>query len=159
MWNDVYVDLRQPVFETDESSSKTQTHEFHVRIQRTVRFYLLIVLWLTPSLLCVSRSFALQDFVCPPDKREAERLYYQYVYKTRTCVGFPYSCSCDGLDSHREEERRRGPIINYMPVRADAQPTCMHCVWEAALTLMYLPVCVCADGVPERQALSERRVE
>jgi hypothetical protein len=41
-----------------------------------------------------------------------------YVYKTRPCAGFPYSCSCDGLDSHREEERRRGPIINYMPVSA-----------------------------------------
>ncbi len=39
-----------------------------------------------------------------------------YVYKTKRCSGFPWNCSCDGLDYHRDEERRRGPIIKYAPM-------------------------------------------
>lgn len=41
----------------------------------------------------------------------------RYVYKTKKCVGFPFNCSCDGLDYHREEERRRGPIIKVRSTR------------------------------------------
>ena len=46
----------------------------------------------------------------------AEHLYYLYRYKTQRCAGYPYNCQCDGLDWHREEERRRGPAIRYAPM-------------------------------------------
>ena len=45
-----------------------------------------------------------------------ERLYYLYRYKTQRCAGYPYNCQCDGLDWHRDEERRRGPAIRYAPM-------------------------------------------
>lgn len=76
------LDLRQPVFEsTDDAHTHRATQQ---------DFY---------------------EFVCPPAQRELERKYYMFVYKTKKCVGFPFNCSCDGLDYHRPEERRRGPII------------------------------------------------
>jgi len=43
-------------------------------------------------------------------------LYYLYRYKTQRCAGYPYNCQCDGLDWHRDEERRRGPAIRYAPM-------------------------------------------
>ena len=46
----------------------------------------------------------------------AEHLYYLYRYKTQRCAGYPYNCQCDGLDWHRDEERRRGPAIRYAPM-------------------------------------------
>ena len=58
----------------------------------------------------------LYEFQCPPSEREQERLYYLYRYKTQRCAGFPFNCQCDGLDWHREEERRRGPAIRYAPM-------------------------------------------
>jgi hypothetical protein len=56
------------------------------------------------------------DFACAVDEQLVERLYYMYVYKTKKCEGFPYNCQCDGLDYHRDEERRRGAIIKYAPM-------------------------------------------
>jgi hypothetical protein len=58
-----------------------------------------------------------------------ERAYFQYVYKTRPCAGFPYSCSCDGLDAHRPEESRRGPIITYMPMACPNVKPYLNAEW------------------------------
>ena len=58
----------------------------------------------------------LHHFQCPQPDQSQERLYYAYRYKTKRCDGFPYNCSCNGFDYHREEERRRGPIILYAPI-------------------------------------------
>jgi len=81
-------DLRQPLFEsTDENTAR--------------------------STASASEFF---DYVCPPAQREIERKYFMYVYKTKRCAGFPFDCSCDGLDWHDERERRRGPVLHYMPM-------------------------------------------
>jgi hypothetical protein len=55
----------------------------------------------------------LTQFACLPSEQRHDRAYYMYVYKTRACANFPFCCECDGLDYHRDEERRRGPIITY----------------------------------------------
>eukprot|EP00808_Paulinella_micropora_P023133 g19020.t1 len=57
----------------------------------------------------------LEQFKAPPKDREAEREYFMYHYKTKKCQGFPYNCQCDGLDYHRDKDRRRGQIT-YSPI-------------------------------------------
>ena len=54
--------------------------------------------------------------MCRVVYRCSEHLYYLYRYKTQRCAGYPYNCQCDGLDWHRDEERRRGPAIRYAPM-------------------------------------------
>ena len=59
----------------------------------------------------------------------AERLFYQFVYKTRRCAGYPWNCQCDGLDWHREEERRRGPAIRYAPMACPNVKPYLNAEW------------------------------
>jgi len=53
-----------------------------------------------------------------------------YVYKTRRCAGFPFSCDCDGLDYHRSEERRRGPVIRYAPMACPNVKPYLNAEWS-----------------------------
>lgn len=53
-----------------------------------------------------------------------------YVYKTRKCAGFPFSCDCDGLDYHRSEERRRGPVIRYAPMACPNVKPYLNAEWS-----------------------------
>ena len=71
----------------------------------------------------------LTDFAVPPEQREQDRLFYQFVYKTRRCAGFPWDCRCDGLDWHREEERRRGPAIRYAPMACPGVKAYLNSEW------------------------------
>ena len=69
------------------------------------------------------------EFVCREDQQERERAYYMFVYKTRKCEGFPFNCNCDGLDYHREEERRRGPEIRYAPMACPNVKPYLNAEW------------------------------
>lgn len=52
-----------------------------------------------------------------------------YIYKTKKCPGFPYDCKCNGLDYHRDEERRRGPIIRYAPMACPHVKPFLNAEW------------------------------
>ena len=76
-----------------------------------------------------SPSEHLHHFQCPPSEHAQERLYYAHRYKTKRCDGFPYNCSCNGFDFHREEERRRGPVILYAPIACPNVKATPHSEW------------------------------
>ena len=71
----------------------------------------------------------LPHFQCPSADQLQERLYYGYRYKTRRCEGFPFNCECEGFDYHREEERRRGPVILYAPIACPNVKPTSHSEW------------------------------
>ena len=90
-------DLRLALFEAAEEPHRMATAE-------------------SPAALASCSSARLQQFACPAAELSAEHRYFAYRYKTRRCSGFPFSCACGGLDFHREEERRRGPLVLYAPL-------------------------------------------
>lgn len=53
------------------------------------------------------------QYACPPAERGWEHAFFMYGYKVVRCAGWPQHCLCDGLDYHRVEERRRGPLIEH----------------------------------------------
>eukprot|EP00478_Filoreta_tenera_P000116 GABV01000116.1.p1 GENE.GABV01000116.1~~GABV01000116.1.p1 ORF type:complete len:435 (+),score=146.75 GABV01000116.1:587-1891(+) len=52
-----------------------------------------------------------------------------FHYKTVKCAGFPWNCQCNGMDWHRPEERRRGPVIRYAPVPCPDVKPFAHSEW------------------------------